>query len=97
MKSIITKPCQCHRQRFLALKFENFHLKIFDIFLIFAQNIDFGSKIRKVTENFGVHLCYVADRRLRTLYRHAANVQRAPHTRLGYVTEAISRKIGTRM
>ena len=26
----------------LALKFENFQLKNFDIFLIFAQNIDFG-------------------------------------------------------
>ena len=25
---------------FLALKIENFQLKIFDIFLIFAQNID---------------------------------------------------------
>ena len=27
---------------FLALKIENFQLKNFDIFLIFAQNIDFG-------------------------------------------------------
>ena len=27
---------------FLALKIENFQLKIFDIFLIFAQNIDSG-------------------------------------------------------
>ena len=27
---------------FLALKFENFQLKNFDIFLIFAQNIDCG-------------------------------------------------------
>ena len=27
---------------FLALKIENFQLKIFDIFLIFAQNIDCG-------------------------------------------------------
>ena len=45
---------------FLALKFENFQLKNFDIFLIFDQNIDcghmselphnlsFGAKIRKV-------------------------------------------------
>ena len=61
----ITKTCPCNIQRFfLALKIENFHLKIFD-FLIFAQNIDcvctyteavltsthnlcFGAKIRKI-------------------------------------------------
>ena len=30
---------------FLALKNENFLLKIFDIFLIFAQNIDCGYKL----------------------------------------------------
>ena len=28
---------------FLALKIENFQLQIFDIFLIFAQNIDCGT------------------------------------------------------
>ena len=61
----ITKTCPCNIQRFfLALKIENFPLKIFDIFLIFAQNIDcvcmlepvltsthnlcFGAKIRKI-------------------------------------------------
>ena len=31
-----------YTQIFLALKSENFQLKIFDIFLIFAQNIDCG-------------------------------------------------------
>ena len=31
-----------YTQIFLALKIENFQLKIFDIFLIFAQNIDCG-------------------------------------------------------
>ena len=30
---------------FLALKFEKFQLKHFDIFLIFAQNIDCGYKL----------------------------------------------------
>ena len=31
-----------YTEMFLASKFENFQLKIFDIFLIFAQNIDCG-------------------------------------------------------
>ena len=40
---IITKTCPCNKQRFfLASKIENFQLKNFDIFLIFAQNIDCG-------------------------------------------------------
>ena len=34
---------------------------------------------------------------LSTRYGRAANVQRAPHTRLGHATEAISHKIGTRV
>ena len=40
---VITKthPCDILRY-FLALKIENFQLKIFDIFLILAQNIDCG-------------------------------------------------------
>ena len=38
----ITKTCPCNNQIFLALKIENFQLKKFDNFLIFAQNIDFG-------------------------------------------------------
>ena len=39
----ITKTCPCNIQRFfLALKFENFQQKMFDIFLILAQNIDCG-------------------------------------------------------
>ena len=39
----ITKTCPCNKQRFfLALKIENFQLINFDIFLIFAQNIDLG-------------------------------------------------------
>ena len=39
----ITKTCPCNIQRFLKLwKNENFQLKNFDIFLIFAQNIDCG-------------------------------------------------------
>ena len=39
---LITKTCPCNKQIFLALKIEHFQLKIFDIFLIFAQNIDCG-------------------------------------------------------
>ena len=35
-------PMQYIYRDFLALKFENFQLKKFDIFLIFAQNIDCG-------------------------------------------------------
>ena len=31
-----------YTENILALKIENFQLKIFDIFLIFAQNIDCG-------------------------------------------------------
>ena len=39
----IMKTCPCNIQRFFpASKIENFQLKIFDIFLIFAQNIDCG-------------------------------------------------------
>ena len=39
----IMKICPCNIQRFFcALKIGNFQLKIFDIFLIFAQNIDCG-------------------------------------------------------
>ena len=44
-RNIITKTCPCNIHRllsFLALKIENFQLKMFDIFLIFAQNIDCG-------------------------------------------------------
>ena len=42
-KNFITKTCPCNKQIFfLALKIANFQLKIFDIFLIFAQNIDCG-------------------------------------------------------
>ena len=40
---IITKTCLCNKQRFFSLKKnENFQQKNFDIFLIFAQNIDCG-------------------------------------------------------
>ena len=39
---IITKTCPCNIQIFLALKIEHIQLKMFDIFLIFAQNIDCG-------------------------------------------------------
>ena len=40
---LITKTCPCNEKRFiLSLKTENFQLKILDIFLIFAQNIDCG-------------------------------------------------------
>ena len=38
----ITKTCPCNIMILLALKIENFQLKNFDIFLIFAQNIDCG-------------------------------------------------------
>ena len=39
----ITKTCPCNKQIFfLALKLENSQLKKFDIFLVFAQNIDCG-------------------------------------------------------
>ena len=52
--SFITKTCPCNIQKFLkVVKNENFQYKNFDIFLIFAQNIDcgytrFGAKIRKI-------------------------------------------------
>ena len=40
---IIRKTCPCNKQIFFCdLKIENFQLKNFDIFLIFAQNIDCG-------------------------------------------------------
>ena len=39
---IITKTGTCNKQIFLALKVENFQLKNFDIFLIFAHKIDCG-------------------------------------------------------
>ena len=42
ISQIIMKTCPCNKQSFLALKIENFQLKSFDIFLIFAQNIDCG-------------------------------------------------------
>ena len=43
MLEIITKTCPCKKTEiFLALKIENFQHKNFDIFLIFAQNIDCG-------------------------------------------------------
>ena len=39
----ITKTCPCNIQRFFSpVKNENFMRKKFDIFLIFAQNIDCG-------------------------------------------------------
>ena len=34
-------PMQCTENKF-GCEYENFHWKIFDIFLIFAQNIDCG-------------------------------------------------------
>ena len=34
----------------LALKIENFQLKTFEIFLIFAQNIDFGYTLEPLAE-----------------------------------------------
>ena len=40
---LITKTRSCNIQKFFCCcKNENFHWKIFDIFLIFAQNIDGG-------------------------------------------------------
>ena len=39
----ITKTCPCNIQRFFRVKImQNFQWKNFDIFLIFAQNIDHG-------------------------------------------------------
>ena len=46
----ITKAHLCNNvtQRFLKfVKIENFHLKTFDIFLIFAQNIEFGCMLEE--------------------------------------------------
>ena len=41
--NFITKTCPCNIQKFFwGCKNENFHWKNFDIFLIFAQNIDCG-------------------------------------------------------
>ena len=44
---------------FLALKIENFQLKIFDIFLIFAQNIDCGYTLEVVLTSTH-NLCFSA-------------------------------------
>ena len=41
----ITETYPCKKENFRALKFENFSAKNFDIFLIFAQNIDCGYKL----------------------------------------------------
>ena len=38
----ITKTCPCNTEIFIGVKNENFQQKFFDIFLIFAQNIDCG-------------------------------------------------------
>ena len=38
----IMKTCPCNIEIFSAVKTENFHKKNFDIFNIFAQNIDCG-------------------------------------------------------
>ena len=38
----MTKTCLCNIQGFYSCKFEIFHEKEFDIFPIFAQNIDHG-------------------------------------------------------
>ena len=48
------------------------------------------------SQSVEVRLCYFPDA-LSMCYRRAANAQRAPHTRLGHATEAISHKIGKRM
>ena len=45
LMSFITKTCPCNYRDFSALKIEKFQLKKFDIFLIFAQNIDRGYKL----------------------------------------------------
>ena len=42
MNNNITKTCPFNIQIFFVCKNENFHWKNFDIFLIFAQNIDCG-------------------------------------------------------
>ena len=45
---IITKTCPCNKQRlFLVVIIEKFHQKNFNIFLIFAQNIDCGYTLYK--------------------------------------------------
>ena len=42
-KAFITKTCPCDIQKiFSAVKIENFNGKNFDIFIMFAQNIDCG-------------------------------------------------------
>ena len=63
VRKFITKNCPCNIQRFFAaVKVKKFHLKIFDFFLIFAQNIEailtsthslcFGAKIRTCKPSF---------------------------------------------
>ena len=43
IRILITKTCPCNIQRFFkVVKIENLIRKKFDIFLIFAQNIDCG-------------------------------------------------------
>ena len=41
----LRKLAHAIKNNFRALKFENFQVKKFDIFLIFAQNIDCGYKL----------------------------------------------------
>ena len=52
----ITKTCPCNILIFLALAIEKFQLKIFDIFLIFAQNIDCGYTLEPPRRKIGITL-----------------------------------------
>ena len=45
---------------FLALKFENLQLKILDIFLIFAKNIDCGYTLEPPRQGGSNNLCFGA-------------------------------------
>ena len=65
------KTCPCNIGRFLSFKSEIFQPKIFDVFLIFAQNIDceavltcthnvcFGEKIRRIGIPLHTQFCYI--------------------------------------
>ena len=51
-KNCITKICPCNIQRiFFSCKKLKFHQKNFDIFLIFAQNIDCGYTLEPPNRN----------------------------------------------
>ena len=61
-KSLVhfTKTCPCNIQRFFSgVKIENFVGKFFDIFLVFAQNIDCGYTLEPPRRGGSKHRLWV--------------------------------------